>query len=213
MTSWVVSSVPVALSLRERDSKSRSETEWEPVSASFSCRVNLFSLKCRVQRSKFAPNCSTAACHLPHATCHLLQYVTKYIYIGIYPTSRATICRSMFPAWYMTFYYGNSSRLQLQLQLTQANHIMKATNFNYDHYNKTLERRATTRRTNRATTTATRRRRATAALMGKLPWLMPQPKNSFSRVKVITIYRPQKSVAQHKSKWTRQAQPPPPHLP
>lgn len=83
-------------------------------------------------------------------------------------------------------------RRRLQLQLTQANHIMKATNFNYDHYNKTLERRATT------TTTATRR--ATAALMGKLPWLMPEPKNSFSRVKVITIYRPQKSVAQHKSK-------------
>lgn len=55
--------------------------------------------------------------------------------------------------------------------------------------------------------------RATAALMGKLPWLMPEPKNSFSRVKVITIYRPQKSVAQHKSKWTRPAvtpSPPPP---
>lgn len=120
----------------------------------------------------------------------------------------------MFPAWYMTFYYGNSSRFQfrLHLQLTQANHIMKATNFNYDHYNKTLERSATTRRprstTTKTTGTATRRRRATAALMGKLPWLMPQTKNSFSRVKVITIYRPQKSVAQHKSKWTRQAQTP-----
>jgi len=60
---------------------------------------------------------------------------------------------------------------------------MKATNFNYDHYNKTLEKTATT----------------TTTLMVKMS-ANARAQNSFSRVKVITIYRPQKSVTQHKSK-------------
>lgn len=148
-----------------------------------SCRVNLFSLKCRVQRSKFA----AIFC----GTWHLPQYVSISIHIRIYISNEPCDYLSAHVAR-LIYDFLLRQRRRLQLQLTQANHIMKATNFNYDHYNKTLERRATT--------TATATRRATAALMGKLPWLMPEPKNSFSRVKVITIYRPQKSVAQHKSK-------------
>lgn len=107
----------------------------------------VWSAECRGQSLHQIARLPPVTCHRPHATsCNMSLYI--YIYrICINPTSRATICRSMFPAWNMTFYYGNSSRFQLQLQLTQANHIMKATNFNYDHYNKTLERRATTRRT------------------------------------------------------------------
>lgn len=40
------------------------ERERETVPACYSCRVNLFSLKCRVQRSKLA-TISSATCHMP----------------------------------------------------------------------------------------------------------------------------------------------------
>lgn len=186
----MVSSVPVALSPCERDSNRERKREKETVPASF--RVNLFSLKCRVQRSKFAAI-------YPTTTWHLLQYVSiSTIYMYIHRSNEpCDYLSAHVPCLIYDFLLLQRRQRQANPQLTQANHIMKATNFNYDHYNKTLERRAATTTTRRR---ATRRERATAALMGKLPWLMPEPKNSFSRVKVITIYRPQKSVAQHKSK-------------